>query len=169
MPPTRCPYPPEFRTQAARLVRISGKTQKEIAADFGVSTESLRKWAYPGPGWRPRRPGFPDRVKRVFSAAAPNGLWVAGLTQHPSEEGWSYLATVIDTFSRRVVGWAMGERPTAALVVDAKLHISARHGTSFLVIAGLGGARGGPRDPVAGAARPDIPSAGAGSLAPHQA
>ena len=44
MPPTRPPYPPEFRAEAVRLVRTSGKTQKEIAADLGVSTESLRKW-----------------------------------------------------------------------------------------------------------------------------
>lgn len=44
MPPTRPPYPPEFRAEAVRLVRTSGKTLKEIAADLGVSTESLRKW-----------------------------------------------------------------------------------------------------------------------------
>ena len=44
MPPTRPPYPPEFHAEAVQLVRTSGKTQKEIAADLGVSTESLRKW-----------------------------------------------------------------------------------------------------------------------------
>ncbi|MEW6047797.1 MAG: IS3 family transposase [Bacillota bacterium] len=41
------------------------------------------------------------------------------LTQHPTGEGWLYLATVLDAFSRRVVGWAMGERPTTELVIDA--------------------------------------------------
>ena len=45
MPPTRPPYPPEFRAEAVRLVSSSGATLKEIAADLGVSTESLRKWA----------------------------------------------------------------------------------------------------------------------------
>ena len=45
MPRTRPPYPPEFRAEAVRLVRTSGKTLKEIAADLGVSTESLRKWS----------------------------------------------------------------------------------------------------------------------------
>ena len=44
MPPTRPPYPPEFRAEAVRLVRTSGKTLKAIAADLGVSTESLRQW-----------------------------------------------------------------------------------------------------------------------------
>ncbi|WP_324718139.1 transposase [Carboxydochorda subterranea] len=46
MPPTRPAYPPEFRAEAVRLVRTSGKTQKEIAADLGVSTESLLKWVH---------------------------------------------------------------------------------------------------------------------------
>lgn len=46
-------------------------------------------------------------------------MWVANLTQHRTEEGWLYLATVVDAFSRAVVGWAMGDRPIGALVVDA--------------------------------------------------
>lgn len=44
MPLTRPPYPPQFRAEAVRLVRESGKKLKEIAQDLGVSTESLRKW-----------------------------------------------------------------------------------------------------------------------------
>ncbi len=44
MPPTHPPYPPEFRAEAVRLVRTTGKSLKAIAADLGVSVESLRKW-----------------------------------------------------------------------------------------------------------------------------
>jgi transposase len=44
MPKTRPPYPPEFREEAVRLVLTSGKRTSEIAADLGVSYESLRKW-----------------------------------------------------------------------------------------------------------------------------
>ena len=44
VPPTRPPTPPEFRAEAVRLVRTSGKTQKGSAADCGVSAESVRKW-----------------------------------------------------------------------------------------------------------------------------
>jgi len=40
----RAPYPPEFRAEAVQLVRESGKRMREIAADLGVSTESLRRW-----------------------------------------------------------------------------------------------------------------------------
>lgn len=44
MPKTKPPYPPEFRREAVRLVRESGKTMTQIAADLGVSLESLRHW-----------------------------------------------------------------------------------------------------------------------------
>mgnify|MGYP005856085545 CR=1 FL=1 len=44
MPQPKPPYPPEFRAEAVRLVQTSGKAMKQIAADLGVSVESLRKW-----------------------------------------------------------------------------------------------------------------------------
>ncbi len=65
------------------------------------------------------RAPYPDLVQRVFAASAPNQLWVADLTQHRTAEGWLYLAVVIDAFSRKVVGWAMGERPVTELVLAA--------------------------------------------------
>jgi len=67
----------------------------------------------------PARPSYPDLVQRSFTATAPNQLWVADITQHATGEGWLYLATVIDVFSRVVAGWSMGERPVADLVVNA--------------------------------------------------
>lgn len=44
MPPTKPPYPPEFRAEAVRLVRESGKSIQQVAADLGVSEASLRHW-----------------------------------------------------------------------------------------------------------------------------
>jgi transposase InsO family protein len=44
---------------------------------------------------------------------------MADMTEHPTAEGKVYLAAVIDTFSRKVVGWSMGDRPLADLVVGA--------------------------------------------------
>ena len=58
----------------------------------------------------------PDRVKRRFEASRPNRLWVADITYVPTLEGFLYLATVLDVFSRKVVGWAMGARQTVELV-----------------------------------------------------
>jgi len=67
----------------------------------------------------PTRPSYPDLVERSFTATAPNQNWVADLTQVATGEGWLYLAIVIDLFSRKVIGWAMGARAFAELVVDA--------------------------------------------------
>ncbi len=46
MPKTRPPYPPEFREEAVRLVRSSGRSPREIAADLGVSEQTLRNWVF---------------------------------------------------------------------------------------------------------------------------
>lgn len=67
----------------------------------------------------PDRTGCPDLVQRQFTAVSPDRLWVADITQHATLEGWLYLAVVIDVFSRKVVGWAMGARLYAELVVSA--------------------------------------------------
>lgn len=67
----------------------------------------------------PKRDPYPDLVERQFDVDAANKLWVADATQHESDEGWLYLAVVIDAYSRLVVGWAMAEHFTAELVVGA--------------------------------------------------
>lgn len=67
----------------------------------------------------PARPVYPDLVQRSFTASAPNQLWVADITQHYTGEGWLYLAAIIDIFSRAVVGWSMGARAVADLVINA--------------------------------------------------
>lgn len=58
-------------------------------------------------------------LKQDFAASAPNQKWVGDITYLYTEEGWLYLAVVIDLYSRMVIGWAMGERMTADLVCDA--------------------------------------------------
>ena len=55
---------------------------------------------------REARPA-PDLVERNFVAAARDRLWVADITYIPTWAGFLYLAVVLDTFSRRIVGWAM--------------------------------------------------------------
>lgn len=61
----------------------------------------------------------PDRLERDFTAAAPNQKWVSDITYIRVGAGWMYLATVLDLFSRRVIGWAMAEHMRAELVLGA--------------------------------------------------
>ena len=61
----------------------------------------------------------PDLVKRDFDPAVPNRLWCADITYIRTWEGWLYLASVMDCYSRRIVGWAMAEHMRTELVVEA--------------------------------------------------
>jgi len=64
-------------------------------------------------------PKAPDLVQRQFVAQAPNQLWVADITYIPTWVGFIYLAVVLDVWSRRVVGWSIGEHMRAELVLAA--------------------------------------------------
>jgi len=61
----------------------------------------------------------PDLVDRNFTATEPNQLWVADITYVPTWAGFLYLAVVLDTWSRRIVGWAFSRDLKARLVLDA--------------------------------------------------
>lgn len=60
-----------------------------------------------------------DLVERDFNPTAPNRLWCADIKEIPTWEGKLYLASVLDCFSRKVVGWSMRDNMQAELVVDA--------------------------------------------------
>lgn len=60
-----------------------------------------------------------DLVRREFARNGPNQLWVTDITEHPTREGKLYCCVVIDTFSRRVVGWAIDSRARADLATNA--------------------------------------------------
>jgi putative transposase len=64
-------------------------------------------------------PIAPNLLERNFSPALPNRVWVSDITYLRCEQGWMYLAVVIDLYSRRVVGWALRDRMSASLVCDA--------------------------------------------------
>src|SRR3954449_3087817 len=83
-----------------------------------------------GPSWRghaganhrqpPRLLDCPNLLERNFTATAPNRIWLADITYIETDQGWLYLAAVMDLYSRKIVGWAMRdhlrtELPLAAL------------------------------------------------------
>lgn len=67
-------------------------------------------------------------LNRQFAASAPNQKWIADFTYIWTGGGWLYVATVIDLFSRRVVGWSMQATMTAQLVTDALMMAIWRRG-----------------------------------------
>jgi putative transposase len=96
------------RKRVARLMRQAQIRGVSRRRGFTVSTER-----------NPRQRPAPDLVRRQFRADGPDRLWVADMTYIPTWSGFLYLAIVLDAFSRKVVGWAMGQRMSADLVIAA--------------------------------------------------
>jgi putative transposase len=67
----------------------------------------------------PRAAPAPDLLRGDFVATQPNRVWLADITYVPTQEGLLYLAFILDTHSRRIVGWAMENHMRTELVVDA--------------------------------------------------
>ena len=64
-------------------------------------------------------PIAPNLLERNFIAAAPNRVWLADITYVETDQGWLYLATVMDLYSRKIVGWAMADHLRAELPLAA--------------------------------------------------
>lgn len=96
------------RKRVARLMRAAGIRGVSRRRGFVVTTRRDDQ----------QRPA-PDLVNRNFSAEAPDRLWVADMTYVPTWAGFIFLAVVLDAWSRRVAGWAIGETMSADLVLAA--------------------------------------------------
>jgi transposase InsO family protein len=96
------------RKRVARLMRQHRIVGKKTPRRAPITTQA--------------RPGdrlAPNWLNREFSAAGPDQKWAGDITYIDTHEGWLYLAVLVDLYSRRVVGWAMGER------IDEELTLSA--------------------------------------------
>lgn len=94
----------------------------------GLEARKRRKYR---PVTTQRQPGAipaPNVLNQDFSASAPNTKWVTDITYINTAEGWLYLASILDLYSRQVVGWAMADHLRTSLVEDAlNMAIARRH------------------------------------------
>jgi putative transposase len=95
------------RKRVARIMRVNGWVGEMPRRSFKTTTPD--KTAAPAP----------DLVARDFNPTAPDVTWVGDITYVRTWEGWLFCATVIDLYSRRVIGWALAEHLRASLVGDA--------------------------------------------------
>jgi putative transposase len=95
------------RKRVARLMREEG-IEGQRKRPFRVTTDS-----------RHSHPVAANELKRNFTASAPNKVWVTDITYIRTREGWTYLAAILDLFSRRVVGWSMDSHLDRTLALDA--------------------------------------------------
>ncbi|MCE3043372.1 IS3 family transposase, partial [Legionella sp. 16cNR16C] len=88
------------RQRVARIMREHGWRAK-AARKFKATTNSNHQL-----------PVAPNLLRQNFVACKPNDKWVSDITYCWTEEGWLYLAVVMDLYSRKIVGWGMSERMT---------------------------------------------------------
>ncbi|MFC9248948.1 DDE-type integrase/transposase/recombinase [Streptomyces sp. NPDC057136] len=98
-------------------LRLSVNTVAKVMAGLGLAGRTVRRRR--GLTRQSRRPAAPDFVKRDFTADEPDQVWVGDMTEIVTGEGRIYLATVIDLFSSRLLGYTMGAHHEADLVVAA--------------------------------------------------
>lgn len=87
-----------------------------IMRDDGLSARVKRRFRPTTTDSSHHQPIAPNRLNRCFAWSRPNAAWVGDITFIATAEGWMYLATVMDLYSRSIVGWAMGDRIDSDLV-----------------------------------------------------
>ena len=110
--------PPHRAELAALGRRVTHKRVHRLMRAAGLQGRHPRAWKRTTvPGDRPAP--APDLIGRDFTATGPNQRWVGDVTYVKTWDGWAYVATVIDLYSRRLVGWAVADHMRVSLVADA--------------------------------------------------
>jgi len=98
---------------------VSRRRIGHIMRDLGLVAKTRKRYQVNTTNANHNLPIAPNLLNRDFYASAPNEKWVGDITYISTGEGWLYLATVIDLYSRRVVGWSMDDNMKVSLVNDA--------------------------------------------------
>jgi len=114
----------ELKEQGVHCAR---KRVARLMRELGINAKSKRRKVKTTDS-RHDNPVAPNLLDRNFSADAPNTKWVSDITGIETEEGWLYLAAIVDISSRFVVGWAMGkERDEQLITSAAEMALTKRH------------------------------------------
>lgn len=97
---------------------VNHKTVESIMKKNGIRAKTKKKFKQTTDS-KHKLPLAPNLLNREFSPKKPHLVWVTDITYCATRDGWMYLCTYIDLFSRKVVGWSMSSRMTANLVIDA--------------------------------------------------
>jgi len=111
--------PRVHRTLRKRGVRCGRKRVARLMRAAGLRPRTRRKFRVKTTDSNHSFPIAPDLLGRDFAAARPNHAWVSDITYIATDEGWLYLATTMDLFSRMIVGWSMSSSLESQFVIDA--------------------------------------------------
>ena len=102
----------------AKGLDVSRKRVARLMRELGLKSRRKRRFKATTDS-KHNLPVAENVLDRRFEADAPDVAWVTDITYVWTDEGWLYLAAILDVFSRRVVGLAMSERIDRALVIEA--------------------------------------------------
>ena len=109
----------------ARGVRVGRKRVERLMREQGLQARRRRRFKKTTDSAH-AQPIAPNVLERDFETSAPNEVWVTDVTYVWTDEGWLYLAAIIDLFARRVVGWAASESNDTTLALAALSMASSR-------------------------------------------
>jgi len=111
------------RAKARRLMNQAGVAVQRPKRRGPVTTDSRHGYEI-----------APNLLARQFDVAKPDHVWVGDITYVWTGEGWLYVSTLLDLYSRQVVGWAMSRRIDTTLVQDAlRMALGRRHPSAGLM------------------------------------
>ncbi|UXR70551.1 IS3 family transposase [Staphylococcus sp. IVB6246] len=97
---------------------ITQRTVSRMMKELGIRSITKKKYKATTHS-KHHLPVYPNLLNQQFKVSQLGSVWVADITYVYTKEGWLYLATVMDLFSRRIIGWAMAARMTKELVMSA--------------------------------------------------
>ena len=112
-------WPRVWRELVKRGIRVGKQRVQRLMQQHGIRARGKRRFRVATTDSRHDLLVAPNRLNRNFRPAGLNQAWSGDITYIASEEGWLFLAVVIDLFSRKVVGWSMRPDLHRSLVIDA--------------------------------------------------
>jgi putative transposase len=112
-------WPRIWRELIRRGIRVGKQRVQRMMQKHGIRALGKRRFRVTTTDSRYNLPIAPNLLNRNFTPGAPNEAWSGDITYIATEEGWLFLAVVIDLFSRKVVGWSMRPDMHRSLVIDA--------------------------------------------------
>ncbi len=111
-------WPRTWKELLARGIRVGKERVQKLMQLHGIRAKGKRRFKVTTDS-NHDLPISPNLLNREFAVAAPDKVWVGDITYIATDEGWLFLAVVIDLFSRQVVGWSLREQMTRDIVIDA--------------------------------------------------
>ena len=112
-------WPRIWRELAEHGIRVGKQRVQRLMQKHGIHARGKRKFRVTTTDSKHNLPIAPNLLNRNIVVAAPNQAWVGDFTYIATEEGWMFLAVVIDLFSRKIIGWSMRADMHRDLVIDA--------------------------------------------------